>query len=161
MEGEWFGLTCGKVCTRLLSAKTLTSPGSPRWILGSWLFDSLRFSDRWKVSHLSRVHQMSEGREKKMEPSAVSSLVSASTHSIIRVAPSDCLHSSLYHPAEAVLLQLAFRVGNNQRKTIHLGLFIQKNLWKSEQSMHEWPCAIWIWTTGCAYEALTCELFLL
>lgn len=101
------------------------------------------------------------GGKKKMEPSAVSSLVSASTHSIIRVAPSDCLHSSLYHPAEAVLLQLAFSVGNKQRKTIHLGLFIQKNLWKSEQSMHEWPCAIWIWTTGCAYEALTCELFFL
>lgn len=52
------------VCARLLSAKTLTSAGSPRWILGSWLFDSLRFSDRWKVSHLSRVHQMSEGRKK-------------------------------------------------------------------------------------------------
>ncbi len=64
MEGEWFGLTCGWVCARLLSAKTLTSRGSPRWILGSWLVDSLRFSDRWKVSHLSRVHQMSERRKK-------------------------------------------------------------------------------------------------
>lgn len=95
--------------------------------------DSLRYSDRWKVSHLSTVQQMFEGRggkKRKEQPSAVSSLVSVSTHSIIRVAPSDCLHSSLHHPAEAVLLQLAFKVGSDKFKTSHLCLLIQKDLCK-------------------------------
>lgn len=50
-----------------------------------------------------------------MEPSAVSSLVSASTHSIIRAVPSDCSHSSLHHLAQAELLQLALQA--DERKT--------------------------------------------
>lgn len=159
MEGEWFGLTCGYVCARLLSAKTLTSRGSPWWILGSGLSDSLRILRQMKSVTFEQSSPNVWGEEKKRErkrewekkknshllflPSA-----SVSTHSIIRVAPSDCLRSSLYHPAKAVLLQLAFKTDNKKRKTIHLGFFIRKNLWGKKRSIAcagtNNPCAIWL-----------------
>lgn len=63
------------------------------------------------------------GKKKKQLPSAVASPVSASTHSIIAGAPSDCHHQSLHGRAEAVLLQLAFKGSNNECGAIHLSIF--------------------------------------
>lgn len=67
MEGEWFGLTCGYVCARLLSAKTLTSRGSPWWILGSWLSDSLRILRQMKSVTFEQSSPNVWGEEKKRE----------------------------------------------------------------------------------------------
>lgn len=67
------------------------------------------------------------GRNKKQQPSAVASLVSASAHSIITDAPSDCHRRGLHRRARAVLLQLAFKVSNNECEAIHLSLFSLKN----------------------------------
>lgn len=167
MEGEWFGLTCGYVCTRLLSAKTLTSRGSPWWILGSWLSDSLRILRQMKSVTFEQSSPNVWGEEKKRErervekkPSHLLFLpsVSVSTHSIIRVAPSDCLRSSLYHPAKAVLLQLAFKTDNNKRKTIHLGFFFRKNLWGKKSiacAGTNNPCAIWLSKTRSSSQVST------
>lgn len=69
-----------------------------------------------------------EKEKKQQQPSAVASLVSASAHSIITGAPSDCHRRSLRRRAKAVLLQLAFEVSNNECEAIHLSLISQKNL---------------------------------
>lgn len=170
MEGEWFGLTCGYVCARLLSAKTLTSPGSPWWILGSRLSDSLRILRQMKSVTFEQSSPNVWGEEKKRErervekknPSHLLFLpsVSVSTHSIIRVAPSDCLRSSLYHPAKAVLLQLAFKTDNKKRKTIHLGFFIRKNSWREKKRSiaragTNNPRAIWLSKTRSSSQVST------
>lgn len=69
--------------------------------------------------------------KKQQLPSAVASLVSASTHSVVPGAPSDCHRRSLHRRAKAVLLQLAFKVSNSGCEAIHLSLSSQKNLSQS------------------------------
>lgn len=135
MEGEWFGLTCGEVGTRLLSAKTLTSWGSPQRILGSALFDRLRFSDGWKVSHLSRVHQMSERRRRKKNPSHLLFPLRSPLPPTPSLEAMPQIASAWAFITQLTLSYCSWH--SEPAQTIHLSLFILNNLWKSGQSRYK------------------------
>lgn len=89
------------------------------------------------------------GKKKKIQklkkPSAISSLVSASSHSIIRDAPSNSLHS--FQPKSTswrrtIVVGIQARSDDQSTKQFIFSLFNQKNWGESGQSQHKWPGAI-------------------
>lgn len=164
MEGEWFGLTCGCVCSRLLSAKTLTSWGSRRWILGNWPSDSLRILRQMKSVTFAQSSanvwgggnenieresgRKREGKkpcllpcpppqkkEKKSSHLPLLPSVEASTHSVIRTAPSD------RSPLRAFItqLKLCYCCGWHSKRTTRARQFISRPF-HLEEFLHVCVC---------------------